>query len=416
LINEMKNGDVFTESLQSVMDGFSINTLILIVMMIFTAIGALDKIRGNTSGYGEKFDEAFYTMGPLAIAMVGIITMVPIIELTLEPLIAPVYSFFGASPAMFAGTVLPIDSGAYPLAMQMAGDDKAIGNFSGLILGGTFGMIITGLVPLALTILRKEDHPFFAAGVLVALITIPLGCVAGGLVMNMTPYKMDFARIMVNLVPVIIVSLLIALGLIFKPQAVMNGFSAFGKAFSVLLTISTALAVIQFVTGLRLPVFRLMVEAPVSGGQSPLMESIYVVGTIALMLTGAFPMVHWVTKTFQKPLTVMGERLGMNEIGSAGMFAGLANLIPTLNMTKDMNDKAKFLNIAFGVSASFVLGDHLGFTASMNQDMIFPMIVGKLVAGLTALFLAHRLSSFLLPWIRKSGSGQAAGDSQSERP
>ena len=402
LINELKNGTILTESLRAVADSFSINTLILIFMMIFTVVGAVDKIRGNKNGYGEKFDEAFHTMGPLAIAMVGIITMVPIIQLTLEPLISPVYTFFGASPAMFAGTVLPIDAGAYPLAMQMAGDDQAIGNFSGLILGGTFGMIITGLVPLALTILRKEDQPFFAAGVLVALITIPLGCVAGGLVMNMTPYKMSFGRIMINLVPVIIVSVLIALGLIFKPKSVMNGFSAFGRAFGVLLTISTALAIVQFVTGLRLPLFHLMVDAPTPDSLSPLMESIFVVGTIALMLTGAFPMVHWITTTFKKPLAALGNSLGMNEVGSAGLFAGLANLIPTLNTTKDMNDKAKFLNIAFGVSASFVFGDHLGFTASMNQDMIFPMIVGKLVAGITALLLAHRLSSFLLPRISKA--------------
>ena len=406
LINELKNGAVLTESLKAVADSFSINTLILIFMMIFTVVGAVDKIRGNKNGYGEKFDEAFHTMGPLAIAMVGVITMVPIIQLTLEPLIAPVYTFFGASPAMFAGTVLPIDAGAYPLAMQMAGDDQAIGNFSGLILGGTFGMIITALVPLALTILRKEDQPFFAAGVLVALITIPLGCVAGGLVMNLTPYKMSLSRIMINLVPVIIVSILIALGLIFKPRSVMNGFSVFGRAFGVLLTISTTLAIVQFVTGLRLPLFHLMVDAPTPDSLSPLMESIFVVGTIALMLTGAFPMVHWITTTFQKPLAALGHRLGMNEVGSAGLFAGLANLIPTLNTAKDMNDKAKFLNIAFGVSASFVFGDHLGFTASMNQEMIFPMIVGKLVAGITALLLAHRLSSFLLPRISKSGTNE----------
>ena len=48
----------------------------------------------------------------------------------------------------------------------------------------------------------------------------------------------------------------------------------------------------------------------------------------------------------------------------------------------------KIINVAFAVSASFVLGDHLGFTAGFNQEMIFPMIVAKLVGGITAVILA----------------------------
>lgn len=401
LINEIANQAVLIASWEEFADNFSVNSLIMCVMMLFTAIGAIDKIRGNKKGYGEKFDEAFHTMGPLAIAMVGVMVLVPIIQLVLEPLIAPLYSMIGASPAMFAGTVLPIDAGAYPLAMQMAGDDYAIGNFSGLILGGTFGLIIIILVPVALTILQKRDQPYLAGGVLVALITIPLGCLVGGLVMNMTPYQMPFGKIAINLVPVIVIAALIAAGLFFKPNAVMKGFNAFGKGFSILLTAGTAIAIIQFITGLRLPLFHLMVEAPSPEGMAPLTESLLVVGNIALVLTGALPMVHWVTKAFQKPLSAFGKKFAMNDVGCAGMVATLANLIPTLGMIKDMNAKAKLLNIAFGVSAGFVFGDHLAYTAGVEPEMIFPMIIGKLVAAITALLLANRLAPVLLPRIEK---------------
>ena len=87
--------------------------------------------------------------------MIGIITLVPILQLILEPMITPVYEFFGASPAMFAGTILPVDSGGYPLAMQLAGNDLAIGNFSGVILGSTFGCIFIGMIPISLGILDE---------------------------------------------------------------------------------------------------------------------------------------------------------------------------------------------------------------------------------------------------------------------
>lgn len=78
------------------------------------------------------------------------------------------------------------------------------------------------------------------------------------------------------------------------------------------------------------------------------------------------------------------------------MVANLANNIAMFNILHEMNPKGKLLNIAFAVSAAFVFGDHLGFTAGVNKEMIFPVIVGKLVAGITAVILANLLAPKLL--------------------
>ena len=86
----------------------------------------------------------------------------------------------------------------------------------------------------------------------------------------------------------------------------------------------------------------------------------------------------------------------MNAAGSAGMVANLANNIAMFNLLKDMNPKGKLLNCAFAVSAAFVFGDHLGFCAGNNPDMIFPMIVGKLVAGILAVVLGNFMAPALL--------------------
>ena len=86
----------------------------------------------------------------------------------------------------------------------------------------------------------------------------------------------------------------------------------------------------------------------------------------------------------------------MDENGSAGLVATLANNIAMFSIMDQMNAKGKLLNVAFAVSAAFVFGDHLGFTAGVNSEMIFPVIVGKLVAGITALLLANLLSPKLL--------------------
>ena len=50
---------VFTDSLQAWFSNISINSVIMMIMMIFMIVGAVDKILGNKFGYGEQFEEGF---------------------------------------------------------------------------------------------------------------------------------------------------------------------------------------------------------------------------------------------------------------------------------------------------------------------------------------------------------------------
>lgn len=396
LWNELTNSQSLMDSLRSIRDGFSFNSAIMIVMMVFCVIGGVDKVRGNRHGYGEKFDEAFAALKPLALTMFGVITLVPILKLLLEPIITPVYTFFGASPAMFAGTVFPVDSGAYPLAMQLAEGDAAIGGFSGVVLGSTLGCLFIGTIPICLSMLDKKDYDCLAMAVLIAIITIPLGAIAAGLVMNLGPYRMSVGRILVNLIPAIIVSVLVALGLALRPRQVMRSFCALGRGMQVVLNMCIVISAVQAITGLRIPVLRLMVEPGPDGGNSPLVDSFIIVGNIALVLAGAFPMVLWLSRVFKKPIERLSGALGMNEAGGAGLIASLASIFPALDLVPRMNKKGKLLVLTFCISGSFVFGDHLGFTAGVDQAMVLPLIVSKLGAGISALALANLLSPRLM--------------------
>lgn len=353
----------------------SINEIILYIMVIFMVLGAIDKIIGNKFGLGEKFDEGFIAMGSLAIAMVGVVSLAPVLAQILKPVIVPVYTFLGADPAMFATTLLACDMGGYPLALKLAQTPEA-GNFAGLILGSMMGPTIVFTIPVALGIISKEDHKFLASGVLAGMITIPIGCFVGGLVAGY-----DIRMIVSNLIPIILVAILIAIGLWKMPNKMINGFNTFGKGVVIVITIATAAIIIETLTG--------FVVIP---GMAPISEGIAIIGSIAIVLCGAFPMVYFITKVFKKPLMKLGKALGMNDVSAAGMVATLANNIPMFGLMKDMDDRGKVLNVAFAVSAAFVFGDHLGFTAGVNKEMIFPMIVGKLVAGVTAVMVASLIA------------------------
>ena len=388
---------VFTESISAWISSISINSVIMLIMMIFMLVGAIDKIRGNKLGYGEKFEDGFNAMGGLAMSMAGVVAAAPVLSMLLGPILKPIYGIFGANPAMFATTLLACDMGGYPLAMQLAGDDIAIGNFAGLILGTMMGPTIVFTIPVALGIIKKEDRGYLGAGVLAGMITIPIGCIVGGLMMNtLAPeYHLSIITIIQNLIPVIIIAALIVIGLWCAPGPMIKGFNVFGTGVTIVITALTAIAVFEQITGIMFPVFHIMVENP-SDGSRGLDSGLLTCGQIAIVLIGAFPMVEWITRTFGKPLEKIGAALGMNEQGSAGMVANLANNIAMFNIMGEMNPKGKLLNVAFSVSAAFVFGAHLGFTAGNNPDMIFPVIVGKLVAGITAIIVANILAPKLL--------------------
>ena len=393
---------VFTESLQAWISGISINSVIMLIMMIFMVVGAVDKIMGNKFGYGEEFENGFNAIGPLALSMAGVVAAAPVLAKILGPITTPIYTAIGADASMFATTLLACDMGGYPLAMQLA-SDQAIGSFAGLILGTMMGPTIVFTIPVALGIISKEDRSYLGAGVLAGMITIPLGCIVGGLAMSaMTDYKLSIGTILINLVPVIVIAALIILGLWFAPAKMISGFNVFGTGVTIVITALTAIAVFEQITGIMFPLFDVMATPAADTGTTPLNDGLLVCGQIGIVLIGAFPMVKWITKTFGGALSKVGGALGINDKASAGMVANLANNIAMFNIMGEMDPKGKLLNVAFAVSAAFVFGDHLGFTAGVDQSMVTPGIIGKLVAGITAVIVANLLAPKLLSKIQSA--------------
>jgi ethanolamine transporter len=245
-----------------------------------------------------------------------------------------------------------------------------------VITGSMLGATLVFTLPVAMGILREEDRPAMAKGILCGIVTIPLGILVGGLTAG-------FAPIMVlrNLIPIVIIALAIALGLWKAEKAMVRGFAVFGKGVVGLVTLALGLAIFQELTGMT-----------VIAGMAPLSEGFETVGEIAIVLAGAFPLVAVLTKLLKKPLLRLGAVLGINDTAAAGLIASLANSIATFGMVKDMDARGKVINIAFAVSAAFVFGDHLGFTAGFAPDMLPAVIIGKLAGGISAVLVALLLT------------------------
>ena len=353
----------------------SFHEILIAVMAFFAVLGAIDRIFGNRWGLGKEFEEGILAMGSLALAMVGIVSLAPLLAAVLKPVVVPIYSWLGADPAMFAGTILACDMGGGALARELTADPQAAA-LGGVLTGSMLGATIVFTIPVAMGILREEDRPAMAKGILCGIVTIPVGVLAGGLTAGFPA-----GMVLRNVVPIVLIAALIALGLWRAERAMVRGFAVFGKFVVIVVTVGLAAAIVETLTG--------FVIIP---GMAPISEGFETVGTIAIVLAGAFPLVFVITKLLRRPLMAVGKWLGINDAAAAGLIASLANSIATFGMVKEMNQRGKVINIAFAESAAILFGDHLGFTAGFAPEMIGPMIVGKLAGGVSAIGVAMWLT------------------------
>lgn len=349
--------------------------ILIAVMAIFAVLGAADRILGNHLGLGPEFENGILAMGSLALAMVGIVSLAPVLASWLRPVVVPLYRFLGADPAMFAGTILACDMGGGSLAQEMTEDPRAA-LLGGVITGSMLGATVVFTIPVAMGILRPEDRPAMAKGILCGVVTIPVGVLVGGLAAGY-----PFMMVLRNLTPILIIGALIALGLWRAEEGMIRGFAVFGKIVVAVITAGLAAAIVEELTG--------FVLIP---GMAPISEGFQTVGAIAIVLAGAFPLVYTVTKLLRKPLMAVGKLLGINDAAAAGLVACLANSIAAFEMVKDMNSRGKVVCIAFSVSAAFVFGDHLGYAAGFAPEILPAMIAGKLAGGVAAVAAALLLT------------------------
>ena len=343
-------------------------------MAVFAVIGALDKITGNHLKLGDEFEKGILTLGPLSLSMIGMMTIAPALSDLLLPVITPVANLLHFDPSALAGILIANDMGGAALADGVA-TDPLLGSFHGLCVASMLGATVSFTIPVALRSSKKENHDDVLLGLLCGIATIPVGCFISGLVMGINPLT-----VLLNLSPALLISVIIILGLIFLRKITVKIFSIFGKFITILITAGLALGIFQQLTG-----------KVVLKNTAPIMESAATVFTICITLAGTFPLIAIISKILKKPLSALGKKFDLDDTSVVGLIATLANSIATMESADRMNRKGRVLNLAFAVSAAFVFGDHLAFTLSYNDEHIIPVIVGKLVAGITALVLASIL-------------------------
>lgn len=345
--------------------------IILFIISVFFVIGAVDYFVGNKLKLGIYFEDGIKTMGPLAISMVGIISLTPIITIGLEKIIMPISKYINLDPSIFISSIIAVDMGAFNIAKNVATSDNMV-HFSGVLMASILGCTLSFTLPLALGIIKKDSRKEFFLGILFGIIVLPVGLFVSGVIINI-PIK----DLIISLIPLIIIALLMIIGILYFKDLTISIFSKFSKFILFLSIFGFAITGFQQISGIVI-LKNLM----------PLKDTLAIVGNIAIFLGGAYVMLEIINRCLNKYIEKISKRIGVNNYSIAAFIGSFASAIIVFTSFDKLDDKGKILCSAFSVAGAYVLGGQLGFVASEAQEAIPIYIFTKLFCGVLSLLIA----------------------------
>jgi len=342
----------------------TVNQILMYIMAFGVALGGIDRILGNKFGYGEKFEDGFQMLGPVALSMAGIICLAPVLSMVLRIVISPVCNFLHLDPGIF-GSILAIDMGGLQLSVELA-KDPVIGRFSGVILSSVFGCTVVFSIPVGLGFLRETDQPYFTKGTLMGLATMPASITVGTLMLGL-----PLGYILWNCLPVLLISVLLAVGLIRKPETMMKGFLIFSGFIKGIAVAGLTIAAISHLTGISL-LKQLL----------PLREAMDTVSSICIVMLGSMPLAELIQRLMKTPFEKISQTTGLNSVTITALLLGLFSATPALAMLPRMNHRGQVVASACLVSCICTFGAHFAYADGTYPDMVPAMLASKLLGGL----------------------------------
>ncbi|MGI6685305.1 MAG: ethanolamine utilization protein EutH [Bacillota bacterium] len=379
---------------------------VLYVIMACCAVGAIAAIVKEDSGLAQSFHDGLQALAALFLPIVGLMVSVPYLVIGTENIFGNLFRSVGADPAIAAAMLIPSDCGGYALFLALAKSPEVV--VIALTVAIMTASTVSINIPVGLKILKKEDHPYLALGAMCGFLAIPFGVFITCVILIITKptirtsftttgagdyiLQLNISTVLINILPILVFCVILALLLKNFPQVMIKGFMIFGKVLLSALILIVAASIIEYYTGLFTLIFGGWGFDPVMADKIESFRAIELLGSIAMMLTGAFPMVYLFRKFFGKYLAKAGRLMGLDEVGSAGILAAMANGIALLNMVKEMKPPNKVLCIAFMVCGGYSLGDWIAFNVNFQPNLVVPIFIGQLSGGIIGILFAKLIA------------------------
>ena len=221
-------------------------SVIALIILVFFMLGVIDKLIGDRFGLGKELEKGFLLFAPMVFSMLGMLVVAPAIGVLLTPFFEWFYTVFKIDPSIISASLLANDMGGTTLSLTI-NHNSDIGKFNAYIISSMMGATISYTIPVALGIVKKEQHRDMFFGLLCGIVTIPIGSIIAGLICGIKTYTL-----MLNLLPLILFSFVVILGLIFIRGVFIKLFSIFGQLMRAISLIGLFFAVFTFLTDIEI--------------------------------------------------------------------------------------------------------------------------------------------------------------------
>ena len=346
-------------------------------IIFFAFLGAIDYVIGNKFGIGKEFKKAFELLGTMSLSMIGMIVIAPLIGSLLSPFFEFTYKTLHVDPSIISASLFANDMGGASLSKEIT-RNESIGMFNALVVSSMMGATVSFTIPLAVGVVGKEKHKEMFLGFLCGIVTIPIGCFISVLLCGIS-----IVDLLLNILPLLILSLIIAFGLVKAPNICVKIFKAFAKCMTVVIIIGLLMGIINY-----------MMDRELIKGIASIEYGAMVCFNASIVMCGMFPLLNIISKLLKRPLKVFGKKADINEAAALGFVSTLATNVTTFGIMDKMDKKGVMLNSAFAVSAAFTFAGHLAFTIAFEPGYLLPVIVGKITAGILSVMAAGIVYKF----------------------
>ena len=248
-----------------------IGTLITYLMMACCVVGGISYIVNDQSELGRAFQDGLHAMANMFIPICGLMASVPFLKVFISKVFGPVFALFGGDPVVAAAIIMPPDCGSFALATEIG---QSADLFPVIIaIGFMCASTIAFNVPIGLSMLDKGDHKYLALGTMSGFLSVPFGVFITSVIVMFTHpairstfssvgepdhvVMLTLGMLLRNMIPLVVICVLLALGLKFFPNGMVKGFMVFGKLMTGALTLvvvaclPNGLAMFPFVKEMR---------------------------------------------------------------------------------------------------------------------------------------------------------------------
>ena len=241
-----------------------IGTLITYLMMACCVVGGISYIVNDQSELGRAFQDGLHAMANMFIPICGLMASVPFLKVFISKVFGPVFALFGGDPVVAAAIIMPPDCGSFALATEIG---QSADLFPVIIaIGFMCASTIAFNVPIGLSMLDKGDHKYLALGTMSGFLSVPFGVFITSVIVMFTHpairstfssvgepdhvVMLTLGMLLRNMIPLVVICVLLALGLKFFPNGMVKGFMVFGKLMTGALTLVVVACILQHYTGL----------------------------------------------------------------------------------------------------------------------------------------------------------------------